>query len=103
MALTPTPQLYVKLGEMRESNGRITWIVYLAKAEDEAPWDSYQIYSDTIKGRAEYEATRLRYFLGQAPEPEITDFDTDAPPSDGPKYITEPGIRGPLDVAPEVK
>lgn len=71
-------KLHVKLGEMGESNGRVTWIVHLAKSEDEAPWDSYQVYSDAIKGRAEYEAARLKHFLGQGPEPDIGAFAVDA-------------------------
>lgn len=78
---TPALLLHVQVAEMGESNGRVTWIVYLKLTEDAAPWDSYQVYDSTIKGRAEYEAARLRHFLGQAPEPDMTDFDVDAPDS----------------------
>jgi hypothetical protein len=71
--------LLVKLASMSESNGCVTWDVLLAKTADAAPWDCLAVYSDTIKGRAEYEADRLKHFLGQGPEPDILDYDTDAP------------------------
>lgn len=69
----------VILGDMVESNGRVTWCVFLSKSPDAKPWDNLQVYADTIKGRAEYEAARLRHFFGQGPKPDLMDFDTDAP------------------------
>ena len=69
----------IKCCSMSESNGRVTWGVYLAKSEDEKPWDWLQVYSDSIEGRAQYEAARLRHFFGQCDKPDILAFDTDAP------------------------
>jgi len=70
----------VKLSEMRESNGNVTWSVSLAKQGDEMPWDWLQLYSDSIKGRAEYEADQLKYFFGLGPKPDILSYCTDAAP-----------------------
>lgn len=77
-----TPQavpLTVKVADMRESNGRVTWSVFLAKSPDDALWDCHQVYSDSIEGRARYEAAVLNHFLGNGPAPNILAFDTDAP------------------------
>lgn len=71
--------LTVKLTEMRESNGNVTWSVLLAKSDDAQPWDCHSVYSDTIKGRAEYERDSLKHFLGLGPEPDMLAYDTDAP------------------------
>lgn len=71
------PKLRVELISLEESNGRITHVVYLAKEENEHPWDWYQVYSDSIRGRAEYEADKLKHFLGQGPYPNILDYETD--------------------------
>ena len=73
----------VKLTSMKESNGKTTWTVFLAKPGQTMPWDWYQVYSDTIKGRAEYEADKLKHFLGQGPEPDLLSYDTDPPKWDG--------------------
>ena len=67
----------IKLTEMKESNGRVTWTVYIALQGQSMPWDWLPIYSDSIKGRAEYEASRAKYFFGLGPEPDILAFDTD--------------------------
>ncbi len=77
-APAPADDLEVRLGEMRESNGRITWVVTLARPGN-GVFGNYEIYSDSIKGRAEYEAARLKHFLGQGPRPDLLAFDTDAP------------------------
>lgn len=70
--------LEVHLGDMHESNGRVTWVVSLCRAGDSV-FDGYQIYADTIKGRAEYEAAALKHLLGQGPKPDLLAFDTDPP------------------------
>lgn len=68
--------LLVKESTMRESNGNVTYYVSLAYSEDALPWDCYSVYSSRVKGRAKYEAARLRHFLGQGPAPNILDFET---------------------------
>ena len=77
----PIPEgMSVKLSKMEESNGKVTWSVFLAKSGDEMPWDWYQVYSDSIKGRAEYEADSLKHFLGLGLQPDITAYDPDPQP-----------------------
>lgn len=73
----PVTSLSVKVCEMCESNGRVTWVVYLAKSPTAYPWDCHQVYSDTIEGRARYKAAALSHFLGLGPQPDILAFDTD--------------------------
>ncbi len=70
--------LSVLLSSMRESNGRETWGVRLLKSGD-AFWDGHSVYTDAIKGRAQYEADSLKHFLGLGPAPDILSYDTDAP------------------------
>lgn len=74
----PVAGITVEETEMRESNGRVTYSVWLVRDANTDPFSWHQIYSDSIKGRAEYEAAALRHFLGQGPEPDILAFDTDA-------------------------
>lgn len=71
--------VHVRFAEMRESNGRVTWFVSLARSEDATPMDCHQVYSSNIKGCAEYERDALKHFLGQGPVPDILAYDTDAP------------------------
>lgn len=68
---------FVRLGCMTESNGCETWVVTLAMSEDAAAFDCLQVYSDVIKGRAEYERDRFRHFFGLGPEPNILSYDTE--------------------------
>jgi hypothetical protein len=72
------PELTVKLAEMRESNGNVTWNVLLVKAGDSLV-NGHSVYTDRIKGRAEYEADSLRHFLGQGPYPDMLAYATDPP------------------------
>jgi len=76
-ALSAPEGLTVKLSKMEESNSNVTWSVFLAKSEDDKPWDWYQVYSDSIEGRTQYEADSLKHFLGQGPKPFILDYETD--------------------------
>ncbi len=76
------PKIDVRLCSMTESNGRLTWIVQLARSADESAFDALQVYADPIKGRAEYEADRYRHFFGQGPEPDIMAYDTAAAPAE---------------------
>lgn len=71
--------LSVRLCEMHESNGNVTWDVRIAKSQDASLLDTFSVYIDTIKGRAEYEADSLKHFLGLGPLPYILAYDTDAP------------------------
>lgn len=73
---TQTADLEVRLGDMHESNGRVTWVVTLARVGN-GIFGNYDVYTDAIKGRAEYEAAKLRHVLGQGPRAELLDFDTD--------------------------
>lgn len=73
-----TERIYVHCGEMVESNGRRTWIVSLGRTPDAEPWDCHQVYTDSIEGRARYEADKLKHFLGQGPEPDITKYSVDS-------------------------
>lgn len=82
----PVATLYVSCGRLEESNGRVTWGVFLGKSADAKPWDCHQIYADRIEGRAQYEAANLRHFLGQGPKPDILAFNTDAPKCDCTNY-----------------
>lgn len=66
----------IHLCSMKESNGKETWIVMMTKTKEESVFRGLQIYSDSIKGRAEYEADRLRYFFDQRSEPDILKYDT---------------------------
>lgn len=70
---------FVRFGEMMESNGRVTWTVELARTENASMFDCHQVYSSTIKGRAEYERDSLLHFLGQGPAPDMLAYDTDPP------------------------
>jgi len=70
-------QIIVSVCEMKESNGNCWFSVMLQKNNKQSIFDSYQVYSSTIKGRAEYEAEKLKHTLGQAPNPNILDFETD--------------------------
>jgi len=88
-APAPAEPVAVKVCKMKESNGRVTWIVFLVKADDD-PFRGHQIYSSEIEGRAEYEAARLRHFFGQGPEPDILAFDTAAPTAP----VVEAGATG---------
>lgn len=72
-------EIIVSVSEMNESNGNTWYSVMLSSEPGQKPWDCHQVYSDKIKGRAEYEAAQLKHFLGQAEKPNILDFDTDAP------------------------
>lgn len=74
-ARSATDALEVTCGSMHESNGNVTWAVFLRRPGD-GLMDSHQVYADEIEGRAKYEAAKLRHFLGQGPEPDILDFDT---------------------------
>ena len=76
-ALSGERGISVACGCMVESNDRRTWIVFLRRSGENV-MDSYQVYSDEIEGRAQYEAAKMRHFLGQGPEPDILDFDTEA-------------------------
>ena len=71
-------EITVKVSTMTESNGCVTHSVWLACEGKEMPWDWYQVYSDSIEGRAQYEAANLRHFLGLGDKPDILAFDTDA-------------------------
>lgn len=73
----PTSNLTVRVAKMEESNGHITWTVFLSKDPSSYLWDCYQVYSDTIEGRARYVAAELEHFLGLGPEPSILDFEVD--------------------------
>jgi len=75
----PIATLSVKVASMHESNGRITWMVFLAKSPDAVLWDCHQVYSDAIEGRARYVAAELAHFLDLGPKPDIFDFDIDPP------------------------
>lgn len=69
--------LTVEVSHMKETNGNQWWSVMLLK-EGGKIWDGYQVYSSKIKGRADYEADELRYFLGLSDKkPFILDYDTD--------------------------
>lgn len=78
-AQSPAPAhgLEVSVGRMSESNGRKTWMVMLQRQGAHSLLNGHQVYSSHIEGRAQYEAAALRHFLGQGPEPDILDFDTD--------------------------
>lgn len=67
----------VSVGRMTESNGRVTWMVMLHRQGAQTLLNGHQVYSSHIEGRAQYEAAALRHFLGQGPEPDILDYDTD--------------------------
>lgn len=71
--------VHVRFSDMLESNGRVTWFVYLARTPDASIFDCHQVYASTIKGRAEYERDALLHFLGQGPQPDILSYETDAP------------------------
>lgn len=75
-----TAPLSVNVARLNESNGRVTWAVFIAKSPDAALWDCHQVYSDAIEGRARYTAAELSHFLGLGPKPDILAFDTDPPP-----------------------
>jgi hypothetical protein len=70
-------QPVISVYEMRESNGKCWFNVYLQKNKEQSIFDAYQVYTTTIKGRADYEAEQLKHTLGQAPHPNILDFKTD--------------------------
>lgn len=98
--------LSVNVAKMVESNGRVTWMVLLAKSPDASPLDCHQVYSDAIEGRARYEAAVLAHFLGLGPTPDILAFDTDPPAeevrrvSPAPDWSAWPG--GPSEVEAEL-
>ena len=70
--------LNVVVGSMKESNGNRWWTVNLTKDGNEKAWEGFAVYQDKIEGRAEYEAAKLRFFLGLIEkEPCILDYDTD--------------------------
>lgn len=94
-AIPQAASLSVKLTEMHESNGNVTWSVLLAKSPEEQPWDCHTVYTDTIKGRAEYEADSLKHFLGLGPEPDMLEYDTDVPAA------VPQAVAVPEDAAPE--
>lgn len=84
------PGIEVSVGRMSESDGRVTWMVMLHRHGDQTPLNGHQVYSSHIEGRAQYEAAALRHFLGQGPEPDILDFDTDgAAPSPAPVHLSD--------------
>lgn len=74
------PELIVKVSRFEESNGNVWWSVFLSRDASGKLWNDYQVYSSTVEGRAEYEAARLKHFLGQAPEPDLLSFDTTPAP-----------------------
>ena len=78
------PAVFVNVSHMKESNGNQWWTVNLSRNADDNPLDGIGVYTDTIEGRALYEAARLRHFFGQCDNPCILDFDTDAPKSAAP-------------------
>ena len=79
MAKNMNHELVVTVNRMQESNGNIWFSVMLLKTAEQSIFDGYEVYQDKIRGRAEYEAAKLKHFLGQADMPCILDFDTDAP------------------------
>jgi hypothetical protein len=96
----PSEAVHVKvhLTCMTESNGVKTWGVCLARSPDASAFDALQVYADSIKGRAEYEADRLRHFFGQGPEPDILSYDTATPVRSPLATVQEPVVlhRGEL-------
>lgn len=94
--VSATP-LTVTCGDMHESNGRVTWVVFLRRHGDDI-MDAHQVYADEIEGRAKYEAAKLMHFLGQGPEPDILAFDTDArTPASTSGHTYEDGLRAALE------
>jgi hypothetical protein len=74
------PQLAVTVSKMSESNGNVTHTVWIHDAAG-LFYDGYEAYSSASKGRADYEADRLRRVLDPSlPSVDILAYDTDLPP-----------------------
>lgn len=99
-ARSSCPPLSVRMIEARESNGNTNYAVFLGRPSD-GLLDCHQVYSDTIKGRAEYERDRLKHFLGQGPEPDILAYATDAPrPESAPSTLLMSHVNDPSNFNP---
>lgn len=84
-----SPNVTVWCGSMPESNGKENWSVILRRTKDSIPegvhkhdqhrlLEGFCIYRTEYRGRAEYEADRLRFIIGETDVwPDILAYDSE--------------------------
>lgn len=72
MSTPGTPVIAISLGVMKESNGRTTYMVIIARGDHRIETDH-----TTIKGRAEYSVACWKHVLLSESKPNLMDYNTD--------------------------
>lgn len=64
----------VEVAKMTESNGRVTYFVYLLKNGDDSLLNGFQLFSSQNDYEANYYADDLKHYLGLGPEPDVLNY-----------------------------